>query len=109
MAKRRFFWGVMVCWGNAIPGRGRTGKAKTRRKAGVKRLNGMRSVSLNPAGTVSYSYQTMRPIKSVAKTTRVTLKDIAKAAGVSVMTVSYAMRGSAEVSEKQRKRIQDIA
>ncbi len=50
-----------------------------------------------------------RPTKPAAKTTRVTLKDIAKTAGVSLMTVSYAMRGSSEVSEKQRKRVQAIA
>lgn len=40
---------------------------------------------------------------------QVTLKDIAKAAGVSVMAVSYAMRNSSHVSEKKREHIYKIA
>ena len=37
------------------------------------------------------------------------IKDIAKAAGVSISTVSYALNGSPKVTEQTRKRIQDIA
>lgn len=40
---------------------------------------------------------------------RVSLRMIAESAGVSVMTVSYALRESPEVSERERKRIQRIA
>jgi len=40
---------------------------------------------------------------------RVTLKQIAKTARVSVMTVSYALRGSSEVSLRQRERIRKLA
>ncbi|MGC9452812.1 MAG: LacI family DNA-binding transcriptional regulator [Oceanipulchritudo sp.] len=40
---------------------------------------------------------------------RVTMKDVAAAAGVSVMTVSYALKGSREVSEKTRKKVQKVA
>ncbi len=37
------------------------------------------------------------------------IKDIAKAAGVSISTVSYALNGSPKVTEQTRKKIQDIA
>ncbi|WP_082781027.1 LacI family DNA-binding transcriptional regulator [Cephaloticoccus primus] len=40
---------------------------------------------------------------------RVTLKDIAQAARVSVMTVSYALRGSPQISQPQRERIRKLA
>ncbi len=40
---------------------------------------------------------------------RITLRMIAAAAHVSVMTVSYALRDSSEVSESERKRIHEIA
>jgi len=40
---------------------------------------------------------------------RITLRILAAAARVSVMTVSYALRDSSEVSESERKRIQKIA
>lgn len=40
---------------------------------------------------------------------RVTLKDVAAAAGVSVMTVSYVMRGSGKISEVTRKRVEEVA
>ena len=36
-----------------------------------------------------------------------TMKDVAKAAGVSVMTVSRAFKQEASVGEKTRKKIQD--
>lgn len=37
------------------------------------------------------------------------IKDIAKKAGVSISTVSYALNGSPKVTEKTRKRIMTIA
>jgi LacI family transcriptional regulator len=40
---------------------------------------------------------------------RVTLKDIAREAGVSLMTVSYALRGSKKVSDATRKRVELLA
>lgn len=40
---------------------------------------------------------------------RVTIKDVAKAAQVGIVTVSRALNGQAGVSEKTRRRIQDIA
>ncbi|EMV4726825.1 LacI family DNA-binding transcriptional regulator, partial [Listeria monocytogenes] len=36
------------------------------------------------------------------------IKDIAKKAGVSISTVSYALNGSPKVTEKTRKRIMTI-
>ena len=38
-----------------------------------------------------------------------TIKDVARKAGVAVSTVSYALNGSPKVSEKTRKRIQKVA
>ncbi|MDI6619186.1 MAG: LacI family DNA-binding transcriptional regulator [Clostridiales bacterium] len=39
----------------------------------------------------------------------VTIKDVAKAAGVAVSTASYALNGSSKVSEKTRKKVMEIA
>jgi DNA-binding LacI/PurR family transcriptional regulator len=44
-----------------------------------------------------------------ANPTRVTIRQIAKAANVSPIAVSYAMRGSPKISEATRKRIQETA
>lgn len=40
---------------------------------------------------------------------RVTLKDVAREAGLSPMTVSYALRGSRKIAEKTRKKVEAIA
>lgn len=40
---------------------------------------------------------------------RVTIKDVAKAAGVSVTTVSYALNGTGPVSQEKLERVQDAA
>jgi DNA-binding LacI/PurR family transcriptional regulator len=50
------------------------------------------------------SAQPSRPTRA-----RISLRAIAEAAGVSVMTVSYALRDNPEVSPRQRKRIQRLA
>ncbi|HEX2099870.1 MAG TPA: LacI family DNA-binding transcriptional regulator [Candidatus Synoicihabitans sp.] len=51
----------------------------------------------------------MTPQPSRPTGARVSLRAIAQAAGVSVMTVSYALRDNPEVSARQRRRIQRIA
>jgi len=51
----------------------------------------------------------MKPRTLPASSSRVTLRTIARAAKVSVMTVSYALRNSPEVSLRERKRLQRIA
>lgn len=49
------------------------------------------------------------PPKPRARSSRVTMRDLAAVAEVSVMTVSYALRNSPEVSAAERARIQAIA
>ena len=51
----------------------------------------------------------MKPRTPPANSERVTLRAIARAAKVSVMTVSYALRDNPEVSLSERKRVQRIA
>jgi LacI family transcriptional regulator len=40
---------------------------------------------------------------------RVTIRDVAKEAGVSVMTVSYALRGHTKISQATREKVQQVA
>jgi len=67
---------------------------------------------LQPSGAVTYSCRFAPPMKDEPPNRsgrRVSLRMIARAARVSLMTVSYALRDSAEISLRERRRIQLIA
>lgn len=80
---------------------------QTKPRRGIRLANHKRANLVSPRISKSASYRCFPAMPSPSQ--RVTLKQIAQAAGVARSTVSKALKDSSEISVAQRRRIQSIA